>query len=197
MTPYYPYSLSANHDVSTVRLATTTNGVNFTDLGPVTGLNDSTTVSYTGIRYVSPNGGLVPLPNGNWGLFFGAGNCIDADSDSFHAIAYAESSNLTNWTVYNGINNPIASRPTATFTDQATGNLLTIPATAPVVGATQAWFAGRVYAPNAIVNSTGTGVSLIFDGYDQGYAAKGSAKDLSSYRNVGQVFLSSGGVILP
>jgi hypothetical protein len=195
--PSYPYNLAANHDISTVRLATTTNGVNFTDLGPVTGLNDSTTVSYIGIRYVSPNGGLVPLPGGRWGLFFGAGNCIDGDSDSFHAIAYAESSNLTNWTVYNGINNPIASRPTATFTDQATGNLLTIPATVPVVGATQAWFAGRVYAPNAIVNAQGTGVSLIFDGYDQGYAAKGAAKDLSSYRNIGQVFLSSGGVVLP
>jgi hypothetical protein len=195
--PYYPYTLAANHDIATVRLATTTNGVNFTDLGPVTGLNDSTTVSYTGIRYVSPNGGLVPLPGGKWGLFFGAGNCIDGDSDSFHAIAYAESSNLTNWTVYNGIDNPIASRPTATFTDQATGDLLKIPGTNPVVGATQAWFAGRVYAPNAIVNSAGTGVTLIFDGYDQGYAAKGSAKDLSSYRNIGQVFLSSGGVILP
>jgi hypothetical protein len=201
--PFYPYSLSANHDVSTVRLATTTDGINFKDLGPVAGLNDSTTVSYTGIRYVSPNGGLVPLPGGKWGLFFGAGNCIDADSDSFHAIAYAESSNLTNWTVYNGINNPIVSRPTATFTDQATSTMLTIPATAPVVGTTQAWFAGRVYGPNAIVNSTGTGVSLVFDGYDQGYAAKksnnpsGMKKDLSSYRNVGQVFLSSGGVILP
>jgi hypothetical protein len=66
VTPFYPYSLTANHDVSTVRLATTTNGVNFTDLGPVNRLNDSTTVSYVGIRYVSPNGGLVPLPNGNW-----------------------------------------------------------------------------------------------------------------------------------
>jgi hypothetical protein len=55
----------------------------------------------------------------------------------------------------------------------------------------------RVYAPNAIVNSTGTGVTLVFDGHDPGYAAKGKAKDLSSYRNVGQVFLSSGGVVLP
>ncbi len=195
--PFYPYSLTANHDVSTVRLATTFDGVDFIDLGPVNGLNDSRTVSYTGIRYVSPNGGLVALPGGKWGLFFGAGNCIDADSDSFHAIAYAESSDLRNWTVYNGINNPIASRPTDTFPDQATGEMLTIPAIAPVVGPTQAWFAGRVYGPNAIVNSNGTGVSLVFDGYDQGYAAKGKAKDLSSYRNVGQVFLSSGSVVLP
>lgn len=202
VTPNYPYSLTANHDIATVRLATTTNGINFTDLGPVTGLNDSTTVSYTGIRYVSPNGSLIPLPGGGWGLFFGAGNCIDADSDSFHAIAYAESTNLTNWTVYNGINNPIVSRPTATFTDQATGDPVTVPAVPPVVAATapnatEPWYAGRVYAPNAIVNAAGNGVSLVFDGYDMGYAAPKSSKDLTSYRNIGQVFLSSGSVVLP
>ena len=196
VAPNYPYTLTANHDIATVRLATTTNGINFTDLGPVTGLNDSTTVSYTGIRYVSPNGALISLPGGHWGLFFGAGNCIDADSDSFHAIAYAESSNLMNWTAYNGINNPILSRPTATFIDQATDSSLTIPATAPVSGATQAWFAGRIYAPNAIVNSQNLGVSLIFDGYNIGYAAKGNAKDLSNYRNIGQVSLSSGAVVI-
>jgi hypothetical protein len=197
-SPSYPYALAPNHDVSTVRLATTANGINFTDLGPVSGLNDSMTVSYTGIRYVSPNGGLVSLPGGKWGLFFGAGNCIDADSDSFHAIGYAESndSTLKTWTVFNGINNPIISRPTATFTDQATGQQLTVPATPPVVGATLAWYAGRVYAPNAIVNAAANGVSLIFDGYDQAYAAKGANKDLTSYRNVGQVFLSSGGVTI-
>jgi hypothetical protein len=69
-----------------------------------------------------------------------------------------------NWTVYNGIKNPIASRPTATFPDQATGNMLTIPAIAPVVDPTQPWFAGLANAPNAIVNSTGTGATLVFDG---------------------------------
>jgi hypothetical protein len=196
VTTNYPNALTANHDISTVRLATTTNGINFTDLGPVIGLNDSTTVSYTGIRYVSPNGGLIALPGGSWGLFFGAGNCIDADSDSFHAIAYAESSDLVHWTVYNGIDNPILSRPTDTFKDQATGSMLLIPAIPPVAGPTQAWFAGRVYAPNAIVNALSNGVSLVFDGYDTGYAAKGKKKDLSSYRNVGQVSLSSGTVII-
>jgi hypothetical protein len=197
MTTNYPYPpATANHDIATVRLATTTNGVNFTDLGPVNGLNSSTTVSYVGIRYVSPNGALVSLPGGSWGLFFGAGNCIDGDSDSFHAIAYAESSDLVNWTVVNGINNPILSRPTDTFTDQATGQPLLIPSTPPVAGPTQPWFNGRVYAPNAIVNSANNGVSLVFDGYDVGYGAKGSSKDLSSYRNVGQVFLSSGTVVI-
>jgi hypothetical protein len=103
---------------------------------------------------------------------------------------------MVNWTVYNGINNPILSRPTDTFKDQATGSMLLIPAIPPVAGPTQAWFAGRVYAPNAIVNALSNGVSLVFDGYDTGYAAKGKKKDLSSYRNVGQVSLSSGTVII-
>ena len=35
-----------NDDVSNVRLATTTDGVHFTDLGVVNGLNDPTTVDY-------------------------------------------------------------------------------------------------------------------------------------------------------
>ena len=198
--PYYPYALAPNHDVSTVRLATTSNGINFTDLGAVSGLSDSTTVSYAGIRYVSPNGGLIPLPGGKYGLFFGAGNCIDADSDSFHAIAYAESndSTLTTWTVFNGINNPIVSRPTATFTDQATNQQLTIPATPPVVGATQTWYAGRVYAPECDCKCGGQRcepTSMVTDqGYDQ---RRGANKDLTSYRNIGQVSLSSGGTSYP
>jgi len=37
-------------------LATTADGLNFTDLGAVNGLNDPTTVSYTAIRYTAPNG---------------------------------------------------------------------------------------------------------------------------------------------
>jgi hypothetical protein len=182
---------SANQDVETVRLATTTNGTTFTDLGPVNGLNDSTTVSASGIRYIAPNGSLVRLPNGKWGLFFGAGTCLDNDSDGFHAIAYAESSDLVNWTVINGLNNPIASRPTVTVTDQATGSTVTVPATPPVIGATQTWYAGRVYNPMAMWNNSGQ-ISLIFDGYNAGYST-----DLSSYRTIGQVFLSSGGVVLP
>jgi len=53
------------------------------------------------------------------------------------------------------------------------------------------------YYAKALAEVALPGVSLIFDGYDQGYAGKGKSKDLSSYRNVGQVFLSSGGVVLP
>ena len=178
----------ANHDTESIRLATSTDGVHFTDLGTVSGLNDSTTVSTHAIRYMAPNGSLVKLPGGKWGLFFGGGNCLDGDSDGFHAIMYAESTNLTQWTVINGIDNPIAS--VASVTDPG-NSALTIPANTPVIGTTQAWFGGRVYNPNAIWGNPNT-INLIFSGYDAGYSS-----DLSSYRTIGQVTLSSGSTTLP
>jgi len=212
-----------NDDVEVVRIATTTNFINFTDITPfnipqyntgspnapiqmVQGLSDPSTTSYSGIRWVSGNGTLLKLSNGNWGLFFGGGNCLDGDSDAFHAIMYAESngSDLTNWTVINGINNPIASIATvANVTDPQSGLPVTIPSTTPVVcqvaactNNTLPWLSGRVYAPQAIVTSTGT-VSLVFAGYDAGFQLGGSHRDYSSYRNIGQVNLSVANVTLP
>ncbi len=118
---------------------------------------------------------------------------------------YAESngSDLTNWTVINGINNPIASIAQQTgLTDPQTGATnVTIPANTPVVGQSVGggndtdWFSGRVYAPQAIVTSPGT-VSLVFAGYNAGFQA--SPRDYSSYRNIGQVNLQvTNGVTLP
>jgi len=97
-----------------------------------------------------------------------------------------------NWTVINGINNPIASVLTVTATDPVTQELVTIPANAPVVGATQAWFGGRVYGPQArpTTASNSTGVNLVFSGYDAAFSA-----DISDYRTIGQVQLSTGGAI--
>jgi hypothetical protein len=37
-----------NHDVTTVRVATTTDGITFTDVGVASGLNDPTTVALNG-----------------------------------------------------------------------------------------------------------------------------------------------------
>lgn len=224
--PQCPASIpsgSLNNDVEVVRIATTTNFVNFTDITPfntpafstgsspnpaiqmVNGLSDPSTTSYSGVRWISPNGTLLSLSNGNWGLFFGGGNCLDGDSDAFHAVMYAESngSDLTNWTVINGINNPIASIATvANVTDPQSGQTVTIPSTAPVVcqiasctNNTLSWFGGRVYAPQAIETSSG-GVSLVYAGYNAGFQQSGANKDYSSYRNIGQVNLSVSNVAL-
>jgi hypothetical protein len=226
--PLCPASIPSgnlNDDVEVVRIATTTNFVNFTDITPyntpqftlpgvtanqpiqmVNGLSDPSTTSYSGIRWISGNGTLIQLSNGNWGLFFGGGNCLDGDSDAFHAIMYAESngSDLTKWTVINGINNPIASIATVSnVTDPQSGQTVTIPSGTPVVcqvaactNDTLPWFSGRVYAPQAIVTGT-RAVSLVFAGYDAGFQLGGKSRDYSSYRNIGQVDLSVAGVTLP
>ena len=178
---------AANHDTESIHLATSTDSIHWTDQGAVSGLNDPTTTSYHSIRYMAPNGSLLKLSSGKWGLFFGGGNCLDGDSDGFHAIMYAESSDLIHWTVINGIDNPIAS--VNPVTDPNSG--ATIPLNAPVIGTTQTWFGGRVYNPNAIVASPST-INLIFDGYDAAYSA-----DISDYRTIGHVALSAAGATLP
>ncbi len=148
--------LSPNDDITYLRLASTVDGVNFTDLGPLQGLNDPTTVSLTGTRWLATAGTILKTTSGRYGLLFSGGNCIDADSDAFHYIGYAESGDLTHWNVVNGINNPIASVFPATLSVDANGvpatgagtSPVTIPASTPVVGNTLGFFAGRVYAPS-------------------------------------------------
>ena len=186
--------LSPNDDITFLRLATTTDGTHFTDLGPLQGLHDPTTVSLTGTRWLATAGTILRLEDGRFGLFFSGGNCIDADSDSFHYIGYAESTDLIHWTVVNGINNPIASvfRATVSVNTQgvpATGpgtSSVTIPAHTPVVGDTQGFFAGRVYAPSA-TKFDDRDVTVIFAGYHTQKPKNG----LGDYRTIGRVSLHS------
>jgi hypothetical protein len=182
------FGKSANHDIVTPRLASTSDGVNFTDLGPVTGLNDSKAVSWTRTRYIGPRGTLVQLPRGRYGLFFSGGNCLDADSDAFHYIGYAESSNLRNWTIINGIDNPIASVKQITVVSNdvdTTDKSIQIPANAPLV-ATQESFLQRIYSPSATLLDNNQ-ISLVF----AGYKVKGPASNFSNYRTIDRVILKS------
>jgi hypothetical protein len=128
-----------NDDVTQVRVATTTDGVNFTDLGSAaSGLNDPTTVALDGMRWLG-SGSIIKLSNGHYGMFFGGGGCLDNDSDAFHFLGYAETTNvvsqpsdLLSWTVINGFDNPILSTDrVATGTTAAPGTVY--PANAPVV----------------------------------------------------------------
>jgi hypothetical protein len=104
-----------NHDVTTVRVATTTDGLTFTDVGVAANLFDPSTTDLKLTRYLG-SGSIIALSDGRYGMFFGAGNCLDNDSDGFHYIGYAETVNvvnspadLLNWTVINAHDNPILS----------------------------------------------------------------------------------------
>ena len=181
-----PFSGKTNHDISNVRLATTTDGVHFTDLGIVQGLNDPTTVDYDQTRWISPRATLLDIHGDGslWGMYFSGGNCLDGDSDAFHFIGYAESTDMKTWTVFNDINHPIASINTITTTNQATGKTVTVPANAPVFP-TQPWFAERLYAPTA-VQIDATHLSMTF----AGYGVQTPATDLLDYRQIGNVVLT-------
>jgi hypothetical protein len=181
-----PFSGKTNDDISNVRLATTTDGIHFTDLGVVQGLNDPTTVDYNKTRWISPRGTLLDIEGDGslWGLYFAGGNCLDGDSDAFHYIGYAESTDQMHWVVYSDINHPIASINPITTTNQLNGATVTIPANPPLIP-TEAWFAERLYAPTA-TQIDATHLSMTF----AGYGAQNPNDDLLDYRQIGNVVLT-------
>jgi hypothetical protein len=187
--------LAPNDDITYLRLASTTDGVHFNDLGALQGLNDPTTVSITGTRWLATAGTILKVDDDRYGLLFSGGNCIDADSDAFHYIGYAESSDLIHWNVVNGINNPIISTFPVTMSVTAGGyppatgsgtQTVTIPAEKPVAGNTQGWFAGRTYAPSATLFDRDT-ITVIFAGYHTQKPKNG----LGDYRTIGRFSLRS------
>jgi len=207
----------ANTDVITIRVATTTDGINFTDVGAANGLQDPTSTAFNGIRWLG-SGSIIALSNGHYGLFFGAGNCLDNDSDGFHFIGYAETasavkspSDLLNWTVIYGFDNPILSTDTVTdpgppavtypanppLIDVSGADLLTPAQVSPWVppeGHNTNFFSGRVYDPQAIYTDSST-VTIVFAGYN---TPQPSSK-LGDYRTIGrfQVQFPAGYVARP
>lgn len=192
-----PFGTAVNDDITYLRLAETTDGINFTDKGILQGLNNPMDASATGTRWLATAGTILKLQHGRFGLLFSGGGCIDGDSDAFHYIGYAESTDLLHWTVVNGINNPIVS--TATFTiavdpsgiPAAGGAPVTVPSNAPVVGNTMGWFWGRVYAPSGTLFDDHD-ITVIFAGYHTQKPKNG----LGDYRTIGRVSLHSDQTIL-
>ncbi len=193
-----------NDDVTNVRVATTTDGVNFTTLNAVaTGLNDPTTTAFNGIRWLG-SGSIIRLRDGRYGMFFGAGNCLDNDSDGFHFIGYAETvgpvmqaSDLLNWRVINGFDNPILSTDTVTDPSgprsyplnppvvNVTGVYALTPAQVapwvPPTGYNSNFFSGRVYDPQALYTDDQT-VTIVFAGYN----TPQPSNNLGDYRSIGR-----------
>jgi hypothetical protein len=200
----------ANDDVTAVRVATTTDGITFTDVGIAAGLSDPTTVALNGIRWVG-SGSILPLEDGRYGMFFGAGNCLDNDSDAFHILGYAETdarvsqpSDLLHWHIVYGFDNPILSTDAVTdpagprtyplnspLVNVAGADALTAAQVAPFVppsgpnpppgGYTSNFFSGRVYDPQAIYTDRRT-VTIVFAGYN----TPQPSNNLGDYRTIGR-----------
>lgn len=202
--PYYannPFGTAVNDDITYLRLAETTDGINFKDDGPLQGLNDPTDVSASGTRWLATAGTILKLDNGKYGLLFSGGGCIDGDSDAFHYIGYAESRDLLRWTVVNGINNPIVTTATykiivdqagiPIFPQPASGTTITVPSSPAVAGGPMGWFWGRVYAPSATLDGPND-LTVFFAGYHTPKPKNG----LGDYRTIGRVSLHTESTIL-
>jgi hypothetical protein len=187
-----PFGTAVNDDITYLRVADTTDGIHFTDRGALQGLNDITTVSALGTRWLATAGTILKLQGGRYGLFFSGGGCIDGDSDAFHYIGYAESRDLFHWSVINGIDNPIVEVSPFTMTvdanglPAATGTSITVPTQTPVAGNTMGWFAGRTYAPSGTIFDS-SDLTVIFAGYHTPKPKNG----LGDYRTIGRLSLHS------
>ena len=191
-----------NNDVITIRVATTTDGINFTDAGSASGLQDPTTVALNGIRWLG-SGSILRISDGRYGMFFGAGNCLDNDSDGFHFLGYAETDepvrkpgDLLKWHVIKGFDNPILSTdkvvdpvsqqafPANTPLVNVSGaDALSAAQVAPFVppgeGFTTNFFSGRAYDPQAVFTDEKT-VTVVF----QGYNTPQPSNNLGDYRTI-------------
>ena len=201
--PYYannPFGTSVNDDITYLRLAETTDGIHFTDDGPLLGLHDPTDVTASGTRWLATAGTVLKLEGGRFGLLYSGGGCIDGDSDAFRFIGYAESTDLLHWNVVNGPNNPILSTMPYTVTVDASGRpvfgggggtTITFPATTPVGGPTNGFLAGRVYAPSATLSGH-RDLTVFFAGYHTPKPKNG----LGDYRTIGRISLHADQPIL-
>lgn len=192
-----PFGTGTNHDITYLRLAETTDGIQFKDDGVLQGLNDPTDVTAFGTRWLATAGTILTLEHGKHGLLFSGGGCIDGDSDAFRYIGYAESKDLLNWTVVNGLNNPIMiTAPYQIAVDanglpSSSGTIVSVPSHAAVGGVTSGYFAGRVYAPSATLSSDHD-LTVIFAGYHTPKPKNG----LGDYRTIGRISLHSNEPIL-
>jgi hypothetical protein len=178
-----------------------------------------------GTRWLG-SGSLVKLSNGHYGMFFGAGSCLDNDSDGFHYIGYAETTSVVNgasdllsWHILNGLDNPILSTDrVATGTTASPGTVY--PANAPVVdlhgvdALTPAQVAPFV-PPTSVFEPPGGYTSNFFSGraYDPqavytddhmvtivfaGYNTPQPSNNLGDYRTIGRFQLTfPAGYLLP
>ena len=149
-------------DVTTARLATSWDGVHWTDLGPVEGLQDD------GTRFLGARGSILRTEGGQFQLFFSGGVTADNASDAYHYIGYAESSDLRHWHVVRGLANPLLSVETTEAS-----------------GVPQSWWVGRVFGPTVTVSEDGRRATLVFAGFHTANASH----DFADYRQIGRVSL--------
>jgi hypothetical protein len=149
-----PKSLYGNNEDYTVaRVAYTYDGLHFTDLGQVSGLNDPTSNSSSVLRWIGSRGTVITNPDGTYGLFLSSAYAADGDSDAFNQIFYSSSKDGVHWSSPQKL---IGTDYTFSALQQQTVN-------GGALGIT-GYYSGRVYDPTVVQNENGT-LTMLFAGY--------------------------------
>ena len=172
-----------NEDYTVLRAAYTTDGVNFTDLGAISG-DDGGTGNTTGtyddvtnplqqtspsatsptnlspgsqdtdeLRWVGSRGTIITNPDGSYGMFLSGAWATDGDSDAFNQIFYTSSTDGVHWTVPQ-----VLLSTDYTFAASAAQEGTTNPL------GVSAYYSGRAYGPSVVQNPDGT-LTMVFSGY--------------------------------
>jgi hypothetical protein len=149
-------------DVTSIRIASSGDGINWTDEGPICGLQDD------GTRFLGARGSLLRDREGRYLLFYSGGIEADNASDAYHYIGYAESTDLRSWTVVRGLRNPLLSIETTEAS-----------------GVPESWWQGRVFGPAVAVDPAGRTATMVFAGFHTANASN----DFADYRQIGRVDL--------
>ena len=163
-----------NEDYTVIRAAWTTDGINFHDLGIVSGINDPAYQGNAGdttpidsqagtdqLRFVASRGTIVPTAGGRPGeetMFMSGADCQDGDSDSFQQVFYSTSTNGLDWTTPVPL---LTTDPTFSASAEQEANLAKGIDTSLGVSA---YYEGRVYDPT-FVQDWGNELTMVFSGY--------------------------------
>ena len=149
-----PKSLYGNNEDYTVtRVAYTYDGLHFTDLGQVSGLNDPASNSNSVLRWVGSRGTVITNPDGSYGLFLSGAYASDGDSDAFNQIFYSSSTDGVHW-----------SAPAKLLGTDYSFSAMAAQATGGGALGISGYYSGRVYDPTVVQNANGT-LTLLFAGY--------------------------------
>jgi Bacterial Ig-like domain (group 3)/Putative Ig domain len=184
-----PEKLFANNeDLTVLRAAYTENGINFTDLGAISGSTSGTgndSGSYndvsnpdqqtspsstsptnlapgqpdtTQLRFVGSRGTIITNPDGSYGMFLSGAWASDGDSDAFNQIFYSTSTNGKEWSVPEVLVSTDYAFSASAKQDERLG----VGEDAPLE--VSGYYSGRAYGPSVVQNPDGS-LTMVFAGY--------------------------------
>ncbi len=166
-----------NEDYTALRAAYTTNGVNFTDLGIISGTDPTNQTDINNpasqaqpstsdhdlplgaqdnpeLRYVGTRGTIILNSDGTIGMFDSGAWQSDGDSDAFNQIFYTTSTDGIHWST------PVVVESTDyTFSTRAAAGAGNLPTT------TQGYYEGRAYGPTVVQDPNTGALTMVFAGY--------------------------------